>query len=488
VRRLALPAPIVVVALGLLTAWPAIDSQAADAGAATAITVSSSLNPSTSGEAIVLSATVLPTPSGGTVAFADNGVPIAACLAQAVSAGIATCTTSYAALGAENIVATYSGSPGFAPSASPTMTQVVSQSPCALLADCNLMGLNLANANLSGANLSGADLYGADMANADLANATLYAANLINADLSNADLSNANLLNSYLGNANMFGASLTGARFTAHCATISDPGASNARGVTSFLDLSLGDATPNLWNTSSSSGSVLQCYDPAGGLTENVNLSSVQQGGFAGAPYGFTEAGYGYGSYGGRFCSLDQFPCPTAPFPIPVSAFVPGSKYLTTIDYSIVTPTQPMDLTYDLWLEQQLSGLGPQSGDAEIMITPYSTFSACGAPRPSFTDSSGAVWQVYVGCGSAKAQTVHFVLSSPTPVATGSITVNLSDFVAETAALLPSNPIASEQLVGLEVGSEFGRCGTTGCPDAAFSWTISRLTLQTPSTSVAMIP
>ena len=55
-------------------------------------------------------------------------------------------------------MAAYSGASGFAASASPALTEVVSKTPCTTLAGCNLSGGDLPGASLRGADLSGANL------------------------------------------------------------------------------------------------------------------------------------------------------------------------------------------------------------------------------------------------------------------------------------------------------------------------------------------
>ena len=168
--------------------------------ATTTTTLVSSANPSAAGQAVSYAATVSPAPDGGTVAFTDNGSPIAGCGAQPVntSTGQATCQTTPAPAGAHNIVAAFSGSSSFTGSTSATVTQVVTNSACPSLAGCNLFGLNLTNAQLPGANLSGANLNkanlsGADLVGADLAHANLNGANLTGANLSGADMTGTNL-------------------------------------------------------------------------------------------------------------------------------------------------------------------------------------------------------------------------------------------------------------------------------------------------------
>ena len=91
-------------------------------GIQTAVSVGSSANPATVGVPVTYTATVTPTPDGGTVAFFDYYGDIPGCGAQPVSpaTGTATCTQTYhAATGsgtAFDITASYLGDPAFAES------------------------------------------------------------------------------------------------------------------------------------------------------------------------------------------------------------------------------------------------------------------------------------------------------------------------------------------------------------------------------------
>lgn len=90
----------------------------------------SSLNPSTTGAAVTLSAQVISvkgTPTAGTVSFTANGVEITGCAAVALTSGTATCTTMLlpSGLNANAIVANYSGVSGFPASTSATFNQYV---------------------------------------------------------------------------------------------------------------------------------------------------------------------------------------------------------------------------------------------------------------------------------------------------------------------------------------------------------------------------
>jgi alpha-tubulin suppressor-like RCC1 family protein len=163
------------------------------AQAPTITTLASSANPSATGQQLTYTATVSPVPDGGTMAFTDNGSPIAGCGAQPVNTGNghATCQTAPSTTGAHNIVATFSGSSGFTGSTSATLTQLVTSTPCQSLSGCNLHGLNLKGAQLSGANLSNANLNGANLSSANLSGANLSGANLNGANLTGANLSGA---------------------------------------------------------------------------------------------------------------------------------------------------------------------------------------------------------------------------------------------------------------------------------------------------------
>jgi hypothetical protein len=91
-----------------------------------------------------------------------------------------------------------------------SFTVIVTKTPCAALAGCNLHGLDLSGAYLAGADLSS----GTDLSNANLNGAKLSCAGLICADLTNANLSGANLNQADLTGANLTGADLAGANLT----------------------------------------------------------------------------------------------------------------------------------------------------------------------------------------------------------------------------------------------------------------------------------
>jgi ABC-type phosphate transport system substrate-binding protein len=168
--------------------------QCTTGGAASTTTVlTSSINPAAAGRPVTSTATVAPAPAGGTVSFSDDGAPVPGCQSVPFSGSAAACTVTYPAAGAHSVVAAYSGASGFAASTSPALTEVISETPCATLAGCNLSGVSLSGADLSGADLSAANLNRADLAGAHLNGASLSGANLNRADLSGADLSGASL-------------------------------------------------------------------------------------------------------------------------------------------------------------------------------------------------------------------------------------------------------------------------------------------------------
>jgi Bacterial Ig-like domain (group 3) len=103
------------------------------AATTTLTSVASSSNPSTVGASVTYTATVAPTPDGGTVAFTDNTITLSSCGAVAVNTttGKATCTTGYSAVGSHAIVASYGGDANFGTS-NGSLTQHVNASVSAM--------------------------------------------------------------------------------------------------------------------------------------------------------------------------------------------------------------------------------------------------------------------------------------------------------------------------------------------------------------------
>ncbi len=96
--------------------------------------VASAPNPSISGQAVTITASVGPSgppvPSG-TVSFTSNGTAIPDCTAVPLSSSIAVCMTSALQVGTDTLVAAYSGDNNYAPS-SGSLTQIVNPAPVAL--------------------------------------------------------------------------------------------------------------------------------------------------------------------------------------------------------------------------------------------------------------------------------------------------------------------------------------------------------------------
>jgi Bacterial Ig-like domain (group 3) len=81
---------------------------------------------------VTYTATVGPTPNGGTVSFTDHGVTVPGCGAVAVSptTGVATCTTTYTVPGSHRVTATYSGTSVWgASTSSPVSVRVTTPLP-----------------------------------------------------------------------------------------------------------------------------------------------------------------------------------------------------------------------------------------------------------------------------------------------------------------------------------------------------------------------
>jgi hypothetical protein len=273
---------------------------------------------------------------------------------------------------------------------------------------------------------------------------------------------------------------------TTHCngPSFTPPSSTNTTnaGSQSFLALTGGIATPNLWNTKSSRGSIAQCYNSSTGYTSTVNLSSLSIGPTQG-PAGYPEIAYGESAYGGRYCATGVTNCTIAPFPLTVSNLA-KYPYLTKISYSLgtISPTQYWHLTYDLWLVQSLKSAGPQAGDVEILISPYNGYPGCGTARGTVS-IGGDTWSMYQGCGATKATLLAFILKSPAQRRSATFDLNISSFVSEVKKLLPTDAsIANEEMPGLEVGIEFDNyhCAATCAPQqssAKFHWAVSSLSV-----------
>ncbi len=96
----------------------------------TATLVTSSANPSVSGQVVLYTSTIAAlapasgTPSG-TATFMDGIITIGGCIAQPLIGGVATCSIAYPGVGSHAITAVYSGDLNFTASKSPSLTQTV---------------------------------------------------------------------------------------------------------------------------------------------------------------------------------------------------------------------------------------------------------------------------------------------------------------------------------------------------------------------------
>lgn len=90
-----------------------------------AITLGSSVNPSSSSQTIRLTATVTGNSPSGSVAFKNGGTAIAGCAAVALTAGTASCDVAGLAAGNHSLTASYGGDTGNAGADSAVLTQEV---------------------------------------------------------------------------------------------------------------------------------------------------------------------------------------------------------------------------------------------------------------------------------------------------------------------------------------------------------------------------
>lgn len=92
----------------------------------TTTSVSSSQNPSATGQSVSFSAVISPIPDGGTVQFLVDGIPIGNPVS--VSGGQTTYSTSSLSIGTHQIIASYSGDTKFLSSISHTINQIINPS------------------------------------------------------------------------------------------------------------------------------------------------------------------------------------------------------------------------------------------------------------------------------------------------------------------------------------------------------------------------
>ncbi|HEX4491248.1 MAG TPA: protease pro-enzyme activation domain-containing protein [Acidimicrobiia bacterium] len=96
----------------------------------TSTSLHSSRNPATLGAtAVTYTATVSPTPSGGTVTFKRSGVAIGGCTGKTLSAGHASCSIFFSQAGRYGVSVSYTGDATHAGNRGSTITQVVGPVP-----------------------------------------------------------------------------------------------------------------------------------------------------------------------------------------------------------------------------------------------------------------------------------------------------------------------------------------------------------------------
>ena len=99
---------------------------------ATTTMLTSSVDPSVSGQTVMYTAIVTATAPAagtptGTVTFSDGGTTVGGCIAQPTVGGVAICTAMYPGVGGHAITAVYNGDANFTSSTSPIFTQTVNQ-------------------------------------------------------------------------------------------------------------------------------------------------------------------------------------------------------------------------------------------------------------------------------------------------------------------------------------------------------------------------
>jgi hypothetical protein len=105
---------------------------------ATSTALTSSVDPSVSGQTVIYTAIVTATAPAagtptGTVTFMDGATAISGCIAQVMVGGVAPCTSLYPGVGGHAITAVYNGDANFTSSTSPLISQTVNQGATAAL-------------------------------------------------------------------------------------------------------------------------------------------------------------------------------------------------------------------------------------------------------------------------------------------------------------------------------------------------------------------
>ncbi len=115
----------------------------------TSIALGTSLSPSTYGQTVTISATVSPTPAGGSVQFYDNSSPLGSPVAVNVATGTASISSSLLGVGIHPITAEYSGYGISVTSVAPTLEQDVVPALLTVKADSKIRIPGIDNPTLS---------------------------------------------------------------------------------------------------------------------------------------------------------------------------------------------------------------------------------------------------------------------------------------------------------------------------------------------------
>jgi hypothetical protein len=99
----------------------------------TALTLTSSANPSSLDQPVTLTATLVPADATGTVSFTLGDAPIAGCEARPIAGGVATCATAFGTAGTLALTAVYNGDNGHLPDLTTLNQAVVGRTSTATL-------------------------------------------------------------------------------------------------------------------------------------------------------------------------------------------------------------------------------------------------------------------------------------------------------------------------------------------------------------------
>jgi hypothetical protein len=269
-----------------------------------------------------------------------------------------------------------------------------------------------------------------------------------------------------------------------------------------YFPLAHGVSAVNLWNVTSSAGSIRRCYGTAG-LTTAISLSRVVQNGAG--PAGYPEVAYGFGLTDRPFCPTANA-CQTKPFPLATTTL--RNSYLLSTTYAIGATPVPYDFIYDFWLERSPTAGGPvtctstdappscpQPGDVELLIVldhraiPFCKSAPSQVSEPLTLDdrASAATWTVCSIAGGTEATSVAFFLDRPAERRSASVSLQPKAFVDAALSFLGHGyATAAYDLMGVELGGEFDSCSTSNC-QPAWSWRLGQLALRTPEGTIRLL-